>query len=40
MHFPLKVNPKKAEAAFTQGLLMAKVPIKEKRAPPVSIKIK
>jgi HSP20 family molecular chaperone IbpA len=40
MHFPLKVNPKKAEAAFTQGLLMAKVPIKEKRAPPLSIKIK
>jgi len=40
LHFPLKVNPKKAEAAFTQGLLTVKVPVKEKRMPPTSIKIK
>jgi HSP20 family molecular chaperone IbpA len=40
LHFPLKVNPKKAEAAFTQGLLAIKVPVKEKRAPPTMIKIK
>lgn len=40
LHFPLKVNPKKAEAAFTQGLLTLKVPVKEKRSPPTTIKIK
>jgi len=40
LHFPLKVNPKKAEAVFTQGLLAVKVPVKEKRSPPVSVKIK
>jgi len=40
LHFPLKVNPKKAEAAFTQGLLAIKVPVKEKRGPPTTIKIK
>ncbi len=40
LHFPLKVNPRKAKAAFTQGLLTVKVPVKEKRAPPVRIKIR
>jgi HSP20 family molecular chaperone IbpA len=40
LHFPLRVNPKKAEAAFKQGLLTVKVPVKEKRGPHVSIKIK
>lgn len=40
LHFPLRVNPKKAKAAFTQGLLTVKVPVKEKRAPPVNIKIR
>jgi len=40
LHFPLKVNPKKAVATFKQGLLSVKVPIKEKRGPPVNIKIK
>jgi HSP20 family molecular chaperone IbpA len=40
LHFPLKVNPKKAEATFKQGLLSVTVPVKEKRAPPTAIKIK
>jgi len=40
LHFPLKVYPKKAEASFKQGLLVMQVPVKEKRAPPVSVKVK
>ena len=40
LHFPLKVHPKKAVAKFKQGLLVVQVPVKEKRGPPVSIKIK
>jgi len=40
LHLPLKVYPKKAEAAFKQGLLTVKVPVKEKRGPHVSVKIK
>lgn len=40
LHFPLKVNPKKAEATFKQGLLSVTVPVKEKRPPPTSVKIK
>jgi len=40
LHFPMKVNTKKAEAVFTQGLLTIKVPVKEKRGPPTIIKIK
>jgi HSP20 family protein len=40
LHFPLKVNPKKAEATFKQGLLAVQVPVKEKRSPPTLIKIK
>jgi len=40
LHFPLKVNPKKAEATFKQGLLAVQVPVKEKRGPPTTVKIK
>ena len=40
MHFPLKVNQAKAEAVFKQGLLAVTVPVKEKRAPATTIKIK
>ena len=40
LHFPLKVHQKKAVARFKQGLLMVQVPVKEKRVPPASIKIK
>jgi HSP20 family molecular chaperone IbpA len=40
LHFPMKVNPKKAQASFKQGLLMVIVPVKEKRGPPTVIKIK
>ena len=40
LHFPLKINPKRAEATFKQGLLSVIVPVKEKRAPPISVKIK
>ncbi len=40
LHFPLKVNPKKAEASFKQGLLVVQVPVKEKRAPPLNIRVK
>ncbi len=40
LHFPLKVNPRRAEATFKQGLLSVTVPVKEKRAAPISVKIK
>jgi len=40
MHFPLKVNHKKAEATFKAGLLSMQIPVKEKRGPPTSIQIK
>jgi HSP20 family protein len=40
LHFPLRVNPKKAKATFKQGLLLVQVPVKEKRSPPLSIKVK
>jgi len=40
MHFPLKVNPKNAEATFKAGLLSMQIPVKEKRGPPTSIQIK
>jgi len=40
LHFPLKVNPKKAIATFKQGLVALQVPVKEKRSPPISVKIK
>ena len=40
LHFPLRVAPRKAQAAFKQGLLTVKVTVKEKRGPHVSVKIK
>jgi HSP20 family molecular chaperone IbpA len=40
LHFPLKVDPKKAEATFKEGLLSMHIPVKEKRSPPTSIEIK
>jgi HSP20 family molecular chaperone IbpA len=40
LHFPLRVAPRKAEAAFKQGLLTVKVPVKEKRGPHFSVKIR
>jgi len=39
LHFPLKVNPMKAKATFNSGLLKVAVPLKEKRKPPIKIKI-
>lgn len=39
LHFPLKVNPKKAEAKFTSGLLRVEVPVKEKRSHPIKIDV-
>lgn len=39
LHFPLKVNPMKAKATFSSGLLKVTVPLKEKRKPPIKIKI-
>ena len=40
LYFPLKVDPKKADATFKEGLLSMQIPVKEKRSPPTSIKIK
>ncbi|MFQ5836957.1 MAG: Hsp20/alpha crystallin family protein [Candidatus Bathyarchaeia archaeon] len=40
LHFPIKVNPKKAKAKFTSGLLRVEVPLKEKRKPPTKIEVK
>jgi len=40
LHFPLKVHQKKASATFKQGLLTVQVPVKEKRGPPVNVKVK
>ena len=40
LHFPLRVAPRKAQAAFKQGLLTVKVTVKKKRGPHVSAKIK
>lgn len=40
LYFPLKVDPKKAKATFKEGLLSMRIPVKEKRGPPTSIKIK
>ena len=39
LHFPLKVNPRKAKATFSSGLLKVTVPLKEKRAPATKIEI-
>ena len=40
LHFPIKVNPKKAKAKFSNGLLRVEVPLKEKRSPPIKIEVK
>ena len=40
LHFPIKVNPKKARAKFNNGLLRVKVPLKAKRTPPIKIEVK
>jgi HSP20 family molecular chaperone IbpA len=40
LHFPLRVDPKKADAEFNEGLLTVKVPVVEKREPPTTITIK
>ncbi len=40
LHFPIKVNPRKAEAKFNNGLLRVEVPLKEKRSPPIKIEVK
>lgn len=39
LHFPIKVNLKKAHAKFSSGLLKVTVPLREKRTPPTKIKI-
>ena len=40
LHFPIRVNPKKAKAKFSNGLLRVEVPLKEKRSPPIKIEVK
>lgn len=40
LHFPLKVNPKRADANFKNGLLKVEVPLKEKPSPPMKIEVK
>ncbi len=40
IHFPLRVDPKKAVAEFTEGLLSVKVPVVEKREPATTVPIK
>ena len=40
LHFPIKVNPKKAKAKFNNGLLRVEAPLKEKRSPPIKIEVK
>jgi len=39
LHFPMKVDPKKAKAKFSNGLLRVEVPVKEKRSPPIKIEV-
>jgi len=39
LHFPIKVDSKKAKAKFSSGLLKVTVPLKEKRKPPINIKV-
>ena len=39
LHFPIKVNPKKAKAKFSNGLLKVEVPVKEKRSHPIKIEV-
>jgi HSP20 family protein len=38
--FPFRVDPKKAEAEYAEGLLSIKVPVQEKRAPPTTVRIR
>jgi len=40
LHFPMKVDPKKAAAKFSNGLLRVEVPVKEKRSPPMKNEVK
>ena len=40
LHFPIKVDPKKAKAKFSNGLLRVEVPVKEKRSPSIEIEVK
>ncbi len=40
LHFPIRVDPQKARAKFTSGLLKVTVPVKEKRTPPTKIEVK
>jgi len=40
LHFPIKVNPKKARTKFNNGLLRVEVPLKAKRTPPIKIEVK
>ena len=37
--FPIKGNPKRAKAKFSNGLLRVEVPLKEKRSPPIKLGI-
>ena len=39
LHFPIKVNPKRAKAKFSNGLLRVEMPVKEKRSPPMKIEV-
>jgi len=40
LHFPLKVNPEKAKANFSNGLLKVEAPLKEIPSPPRKIEVK
>lgn len=40
MHFPFRVDPKKAEAKYEEGLLSINVPVQEKRTSATTIRIK
>lgn len=39
LQFPIRVDPTKAKATFANGLLKVQVPLKEKRSPPLKIKV-
>ncbi|MFX1519365.1 MAG: Hsp20/alpha crystallin family protein [Promethearchaeota archaeon] len=39
LHFGLKVIPEQAKANYDNGLLKMTIPLKEKRAPPVKVKV-
>ena len=40
MQFPFRVDTRKAEAEYAEGLLSIKVPVQEKRASPTTVRIK